>query len=64
MGIRVRALKLGWFGKRRIRPGTEFEIQSLEQMGRWMERVNKPGPKKKLDEGEQSLSSEDEDHAT
>lgn len=52
MGILVRAIKLGWYGKQRRRPGAEFQIQSLQELGSWMERVNKPGPKKKPEDDE------------
>lgn len=52
----VRALRMGWYGKRRIRPGVEFEIEPHE-LGQWMERVNKPGRKKttqSTEDGEKS----------
>jgi len=52
MGILVRAIKLGWYGKQRRRPGAEFEIKSLQELGAWMVRVNKPGPKKKPEDDE------------
>lgn len=60
MGIKVRAIRLGWYGKQRRRPGAEFEIKSLQELGTWMERLNKPGPKSKQEAGEQSPGSDDE----
>jgi hypothetical protein len=44
--IRVRALRKGWYGTLRRRPGAEFDIHSIDELGSWMERVNKPGRKK------------------
>ncbi len=60
----VRALRLGIYGKRR-RPGEEFEIQKIEELAAWMERVNaeepvqkkKPGPKKKSQSTEDGVEA-------
>lgn len=58
--MRVRALQLGWYGKQRRRPGEEFDIAGVHELGKWMERVNKPGRKAK-EEGEKSPESEQAD---
>jgi hypothetical protein len=45
--IRVRATRKGQYDGQRIRPGVEFQIKDLSELGSWMERLDKPGPKKK-----------------
>lgn len=37
----------GWYGKKRRRPGDEFEIAGKHELGSWMEPVVKPGRKPK-----------------
>lgn len=54
--MRVRALRKGWYASRRIRPGTEFEIAGKHELGAWMERLDKPGPKKKARHAEVGVS--------
>jgi hypothetical protein len=46
--IKVKAIGLGFFGKRRVRPGTVFILSDEKQFSkRWMEKVeaDKPAPK-------------------
>lgn len=38
MGIKVRANAVGYYGHLR-QPGDEFEIESKEQLGAWMDMV-------------------------
>lgn len=43
MSIRVRALKMGFIGGRRVRPGVEFTVQSEKELAPWMERLEGKG---------------------
>ena len=43
--MRVRAIKQGFFGGKRIRVGDEFECPNTAFSKKWMEKVNKPANK-------------------
>lgn len=47
MAIKVKAVKKGWFGGIREK-GDVFEVESEEDLGSWMEVLEKPKSKKKV----------------
>lgn len=51
MAVRVKAIKLGFDGIRRRRPGEIFDIPDTMPLGKWMVRVEdqpqEPAPEKK-----------------
>lgn len=49
--IKVRAVKLGFDGKRRVRPGEVFFVEGEEHVSKlWMEKVPEKGPEPKIEE--------------
>lgn len=63
MGIRVRALQLGFYDNQRRREGDEFEISDEKHLGKWMKRLGSPRSKK-ADTPllEKSVTQEDVNH--
>lgn len=42
MPIPVRAKALGYYGDTRQKPGDVFEVERVEHVGSWMERLDEP----------------------
>ncbi len=62
--MRVIAKKLGFFNGHLVQPGTEFTIESEQQLGSWMERVAAPIPEIEVTNDPEPNRTDDDSNST